>query len=120
MTENTGLSIGDNAHFSGGVVVGGQDAHAHVVQYQGNQELSKDLQECTLQLLEVLRTSVAEGRIPAEILETGKVLQDQIAAEKPNKHAILSLLAGLASGAGSVQSIVSAVGALQALVAKLF
>lgn len=115
MNDNYGVVIGDNSRIEA-PVAGGTNAHASsgVVAPQQASELELQTQIDTL--LTALDAAVASGALSPDVRETGEEVRDQLDRSTPNKHVLASLLEGIATAAGSVQAVTSAVEAVKALV----
>jgi hypothetical protein len=120
-TPNHGLIVSGSGTVNAGALAIGERARAvnKVIQNDvadhGRDDLARRLSELVREL------EKHSGEIPdgAELLDaTGNVAQE-LAKEKPSTFTVKALLAGIAAGAGSVTSVVTAVQAVKDAVQNL-
>lgn len=82
--------------------------------------LHKEAVNLLAQLIELLGPYQADIPEAEQVQESAVLVQDELDKEKPNRHLIRSLLAGIAASVSTVAALASAVDHIQDVVLRLF
>jgi hypothetical protein len=119
METNKGIVVSGSAHVQAGAMAAGDGARAEntTVSPAGTQvaELRAQLTE----LIAMMRNS-AELRDSEELVDTAEQADRELARDRPNKHILAGLFAGLAAGVSRVAALAEAVGKIQHQMSTLF
>jgi hypothetical protein len=119
VNSNSGISFGDNISISGSALAAGEGARAQNV-VQNASDGRSALAEQVERMIALLDEQVAQGRLSPETADTGREVQRQLSAERPNKFLIQTLLNGIAGGVLTITGVAKAVSAVQEMFSKMF
>jgi hypothetical protein len=118
--DNQGVIIGDNVRVEA-PIAGGRNARATMVTVGGGVDAQRqELWNRLDALAAALASAVTSGALNSEVQDTAEEVREQLSRERPNKLTLGSLLQGIVSAAGSVETVSAAAKAVYGLVMSIF
>ncbi len=119
MDVNKGIVVSGSAHLEAGAVAAGDGARAVNTTVAPASPQITELRTQLAELIAMMRNST-ELRDADELVDTAEQANQELARQRPNKHLLAGLFAGLASGVSTVATLAEAVGKIQQQVSALF
>ncbi|HEY9392426.1 MAG TPA: hypothetical protein VIR27_21950 [Mycobacteriales bacterium] len=116
---NKGIVVSGSAHLEAGAVAAGDGARAVNTTVAPASPQITELRTQLAELIAMMRNST-ELRDADELVDTAEQANQELARQRPNKHLLAGLFAGLASGVSTVATLAEAAGKIQQQVSALF